>query len=345
MREKVPADLLEPGFHDAVFSLIEPLSRAVSSFYYECRLGDSHSPNADMLISFAADRSERLQKILNDGMATAGLNGLRNFVQRWCSNGDTLNSHVSALWLEFDRVADRTVYDRPSPSVCLVPDYHNRDDILSDNGRDVYDLIMDALQALQVGDERLALLSKTIESIVTVLPRQARVIHLSHMDGRERANCKLYCLIPRHEFLPFLSAAGWGGPLDELELLLCAYCSDHRVGGQLYVDITVDDFHIPGGGRLGLTFTPQHLLHSEERDPARVDLLQDLFAAGLCTENWLRTLLKWPSRERILWQESRWPSIVERWLDIKLVWQQGEEIEAKAYLGFSARAAGLLSRP
>ena len=96
-------------------------------------------------------------------------------------------------------------------------------------------------------------------------------------------------------------------------------------------------FHVEGGSRVGLSFSPQHLIHSEETDPSRGALLAQLVADGLCTEEQSRWLANWPGTEPRHAADGHGGFVlVDRWLDVKVVWTKGV-LAAKAYLGARAR--------
>jgi hypothetical protein len=106
-----------------------------------------------------------------------------------------------------------------------------------------------------------------------------------------------------------------------------------RTGGELYFDLTPD---MPE--RFAVVLTQQNRARSNERDLARSGFLEVCSALGLCTPPESLALQRWGgSRPVRLADGSR--VVLERWLDVKLVWQQGDKVSAKAYLGVGARPA------
>jgi hypothetical protein len=160
------------------------------------------------------------------------------------------------------------------------------------------------------------------------------------MSGRPQRPLKLYGVFPRGGLCAYLQRVGWRGPVAEISTLLDELCPRARVADELYVDLTLHDFDAPLGSRIGIVFAPQHLVRARETAPDRAPLLDDLVARSLCTPAQRAELRRWPRRYRSRGPGSGGRAVaVERWLDVKLVWESARPVTAKAYLGLAMRPA------
>jgi hypothetical protein len=99
----------------------------------------------------------------------------------------------------------------------------------------------------------------------------------------------------------------------------------------LFVDLTIGETIAP---RIGLAYSQVHL-KSRTRSDARWTSLLDLFVArGCCTDEKRAGLLAWPGSARQPWPGQAWPVRLNRWLDLKLVYQPERPLQVKGYLGF-----------
>lgn len=335
-----PASLISAEQWHGARLLTQDLVRVGSSFYLECRLGADRPVRLDVLAACGRTTRGALHRGLRE--VDEDLDGLRRLSRAWRDDDPASPlGAVSALWLEYDQVRSSGSSSRPSVSACLLPSYVDPLAPLPEHdGARCLPLCVTIIETL-TGRPVAAEVHEHLDRCLASLPPGGQFIHLSVMLGREAAPIKLYAAIPRGALLAFLQATGWQGPLDAVDSLLQRYCPQRRVGDTLYVDVTLPGIDAAGGNKVGLVFTPQHLVRSLERDPGRAPLLDDCVRDGLCTPTQSHALQRWPRRFLADWE---WDGkvitvAVEQWLDVKLVWAPDASLELKAYLGLSAHGA------
>jgi hypothetical protein len=85
--------------------------------------------------------------------------------------------------------------------------------------------------------------------------------------------------------------------------------------------------------KLGLAFSQQQIENLPDRDPTRQILLEQCVLTGLCTPEKREALLTWPGSFRALFPGEKWPARFRKWLDVKIVYQPNQPLEAKGFLG------------
>lgn len=322
----------------AAHELLLLCGKSASSLYIECRLGGQRPSPTDLLVAIASCDSEALERSLR---RAGDLDSVAQFCSAWNHPDSLVYHHASAIWLEFDDVVGWDAARPPSFSTCLIPGYgDSRDPLRKAADPDAELELMSAVIAAARGEPPSQHERDNLIRLSQALPDAGRFIHLSVMSGRPQQPIKLYGVLPRGQIYGYLREAGWRGPMEELRAVVEGLCPPERVGDELYVDLTVHDFDAPLGSRIGFVFSPQHLRRSSEADAERGPLLASLVARNLCTPAQSRELRRWPQRYKI--RERKYddgPVMVNRWLDIKVVWERGHPLAAKAYLGLSVRPA------
>ena len=313
------------------------------SQYIECRLGDCERSQVDLLVS-AATSFER--PALGRALAVREADDpeliyLQRFLARWLSADSLLHSAVPLTWLEFDHmeVEGRSV---GNVCVCLAPAYLDPFAMLPElPAAAVLAVITESIRASlnrEPEPEEQALFDRCLGA----LPQGARWIHFSIMAGRTPSQLKLYGVFPPGTALDYLREVGWAGDRSAVAELFDRYCAVDRIGGQLYLDLSVTGMLDHRSATLGINFCQQHLKVSAERDPGRGRLLGVLEDDGLCTSKDRMALIAWPSEgaaDRHTAGQSTMVSVAgavhsQRWLDVKLVYRSTAPLIAKAYLGF-----------
>jgi hypothetical protein len=312
--------------------------------YLECRLGRAASEQIDLLVS-AATMFERnaFSRTLASRRAddSPELALLRRFVHRWASPQSILHDRVPLAWLEFDHMDNQ-----PNPlgniGVCLAPDYMDPFARLpAQPASEVLATIAESFRALHHADmpesER-----HTFARCFACLPKGARWIHLSLMSARTPPQQKLYGVFPQASVIPYLAEIGWAGDRDAFSRVLSRYCPRQRTADWIYLDLPVTGFGHDQGAGLGVSMSQQQLRMSDERDPARPQLLQALADDGVITAPQHTALLSWPGDDVHTFAANgkQLQTQVQRFLDVKLIPQPTGPVLAKAYLGFIAKAGG-----
>jgi hypothetical protein len=334
----LPADLGFEGARGCARLFSSGLEDVITAMYLEMRLG-SGDRRVDCL--FAIDRP-----------CPSDAHAFRDLAQRaqgwsapeqqawlpiarlgdaWAHPGAPLWSRVPAMWLELDDVR-RQGASPPSVCMCLVPAYARPFDHLGEGHIDEdLDTVRRILELLGMppspaDDERL-------RRCFACLPPEGRFIHLSVMLGREPRAVKLYGTMRRAALLPYLREIGWRGEFDALAHAQETLYDESLVGDEVFFDLNLANFDVPDRASMGLSFSQQHVVRGPDRDPGRRALLDRLVGAGLCRSDEATMLAAWPGTSRVCTEGKKVPQRFVRFLDVKLVWEAGRGLQAKAYLG------------
>ena len=337
-----PPELVSSSTFSQLRALANFLPDWMSSYYLECRLAEDR-PQIDFLLSstLAGKRRERLagkdgMKGLPDILLRHPLWGkVSSFLLGWADSTSLLYEQVPLIWLEFDNV-NETLPEIPLPcfSFCLDSEY------LRWNTRTEQWNTLSIYQYQQLTDaafERLydcPFSSQTRQILFAcfdALPIGGQIIHMSAMLSRRPAPLKVYGAVPRDRLTDYLQKICWTGAIDDVNHILSAFCIPDIVGSTVYVDLTVDDAVLP---KIGIAFSQQHVEWSSRHDPKRRFLLDQCVRSGLCTFEKREALLHWPGESLETFRHTDWPARLRRWLDIKIVSESGQPLEAKGYLGF-----------
>ncbi len=318
------------------------LPKATSSCYWECRLTDQ-ARQVDFLTCIAASDGGR--EILAGRQTDAGLPGFffetslwrqaQDFFQQWAEPTSLLYEQAPLIWFEFDH-ADAFMPEVPLPSFsfCIDPLYAERRSWAQFmNARDPQrrqQVTEDGLQLL-CGAPLSSHERKSLLTCFTSLPRGGRIIHVSAMVARQPAVVKLYGSVPREHLFSYLARIGWPGSRQELADVLATFCTPETVDDTMFIDLSIGENVLP---RIGIAFAQQQVVNLPEPDPTRRALLDLCVQERLCTPEKREALVSWPGSFCTLFPGEKWPGRFRKWLDVKLVYQPNQLLEAKAYLGF-----------
>jgi len=296
-----------------------------SRFGFECRLGDQE-PTGDFLVRAGAHPEEwSTLEHFAAGLSGSPWTGIRSLLAE--------RAALKNLWLEYDLAAPQN--EASVPSVFLGP-----------NGLSV----AHAIETLR--DRPLSPAVRcTLHNVVAALPKKAKLFQAGVMCSRPDSPLRLCLLGP--EFVPsddtpsvpdFLAAVHWpADPTPVTELLRSfAPLIDHVA---LDLDLREDGSLAP---RLGI-----EIYQDPNRTPVdrMVALVRQLTSSALCTPEKADGLLAWNGITHERLHPNLWPrSLVAarvirgggqhstfcRWLHhVKLVYEPGESLAAKAYLAVS----------
>ncbi len=304
---------------------------------FELRLGTG-AAQVDLLqrIPREAGYPARLQAHIDEsglGRQTAWQR-VRDFCAAWSDPASQLFSGIPHIWLEFDLESDAAA-SSPSPSI-----FAGFDTGLAP--------IPEALSILQTALPVLAgapsaALWASVERCIRACPAPALLSHLGVMLARPWAGVRLnIARLTRPQLTAYLHAAGWRGPLDEVEPL-ADWVYQHAEWVTLCLDMG-DSIYPKFGLECG--FNPKHA----DQAPRWAGLLDGCAARGLCTDAERAGLLGWPGLINPVSAAQPWPrhlllqslaapadqliSIRRRISHIKLVYEPGQPLQAKGYLGF-----------
>lgn len=292
-----------------------------ATFGFEMRLGEEEAA-ADFFIGvFRPEEERRILAGLHPTMDLAepirshpGWKQVRTLVRDWIASRDPEWEGVGSLWLEFDTASTRSAEPAPlayAPSIFVGP------------SRPGEHLGHPAALA-----RRLAGRQRTPAALERVLATPAAVRTLQHvgtMLGRPGSALRL-CLWPpdRQAVVPLLRELGWPGSLSAVAGLL----EQVAAWGPRFTMVDID-IGESLGPKLGLEFS---VLSGTGTGPAPSwpDFLDRLVAAGLCLPHKRDGLLAWSGAHRVhlVWPRTylRIPS------HVKVVYQDGRPLEAKAYM-------------
>jgi len=252
--------------------------------------------------------------------------------------GGALHDKLTDLWLEFDMEGPPPVVPIPSVffgSECVRPDHQA-------GSHSLQWITREALPRV-TGRRVPEPIARKLFDCVQRLPPAAMVFELAAMLGREPPFVRvcIHRLAPS-QIIPYLIEIGWPGDADELGALIDKLGS---LADQLCLDIDLSDRIGPKVGiecRCGPA--PSARLH-----PGYPPLLDWLVRRGLCTPAKREALERYPGLTHERSSTHRWPepilamsdfigaghlSVMTRELcHIKVGYQQGHPLEAKAYPG------------
>ncbi|HWA72783.1 MAG TPA: hypothetical protein VG937_10625 [Polyangiaceae bacterium] len=320
----VRADL--PAFFDpAALVHCERVAARIPEFarshYIECRLG--------------GDRQLDFLSYFDDKRAAAAFSAQPSLFDRspiWARSLELLNawaepssllSRARSVWLEYDG-SQLSGEPEASPSVCLEPDYYARHAGL-DSGIDPRAREMtEATLALLLPQARRRAALAAVLRCFDALPTGGSIPYVSVMVARQPVTVKLYVALPRRAALGFLERAAWPGNIASAEALLASYYQPTYETA--YLDLTVTE---RVESRLGIAESQFHV--GEGRSIG--GFLDRVQLAGEFVEE-REALKSWSGASLV--EIAGMAALIRRWLDGKAV-LMGEEVQYKAYLGFSAR--------
>jgi hypothetical protein len=303
--------------------------------YLECRLGAEASPQVDYLMSLTQPQADVLGRELSPrGLLGPGMAAVERLAEWWQPTGSEVLRSIPIAWIEFDDV-HRQAEPAASVCVCLAPTYGNPFvPIAPRSSAEVLETVVQSVRAVSARDLD-ARQQRAIERCIERLPGAARWIHLSMMTARNPVELKLYGLFPATDLLRYLREVAWPGTLTTLSQFLARYRSVEQPSEMVYVDLPLAAFDERSSVGMGLCFSQQQVRlggGAPLGDASRTSLLQALTRDGLCTAAEAVALTRWPTSSA-----GRPDELVNRWLDIKLVYHDARPVLAKAYLGFARR--------
>ncbi|MGB1289354.1 MAG: hypothetical protein ACPG7F_22650, partial [Aggregatilineales bacterium] len=260
---------------------------------------------------------------------------LYDFCVLWADEDSTLHTNIHNIWLEFD--IDGAPQDIPVPGIFFGSETIQR----VDNPDDLAWVSEQAVPML-TGKHLSDTVTATMIDAIQALPDDARVFQVGAMVNRDPAFVRL-CIkdIAPDAILPYLARIGWRGNPDELQTLIrtLAGIVDH-----VDLDIDVSDTI---SAKIGLEayFMPR-------ANPGHHDKWDDFFTYlmdnGMCLPEKRTALHQFPGilneqDNRADYPKSllaasgvmgrRYHSFIAHGIyHIKIVYQPGRALEAKAYL-------------
>lgn len=296
---------------------------------FECRLGhDEDRVDLQLCVVSAAGGAEAVERALPAIHKAAASEGggwveLAGFLEEWIRPGSLLSQHLPVIWLELDEDAANDRYEVPFV-VFTFDQPINRGGEVGDVP--VRDVLFEGL-CLAAGRDLEPSTSALLDNCLAELPPSARVFHAAVRPVGTSEVVRLIVRLPWRTYPPFLSRVGWPGSVSDLQAFLERYCSR----------TLMHSVHLDIGAGIGPRIAMEFRFPSSPRlDPRWVALFDLLGADGAC------------SREKrdaaVAWWNMDAGEATERDLLVKVLYEPGQPIRAKAYLPFAQRV-DLLKEP
>ncbi len=312
-------------------SISDPLPPVATEAALECRLeAEDSRVDFEACIRVAGGGRRRLAEALGDpavrGAASrsAGWRRALAFLRAWTAPDSPLHLAIAVVWLEFD-VSEDGSSSEPFLVFTLDPEHFYA------SGRAdpaALDAILDTgLGLLADGLDRPT--AQAVSRCVKALPPTGQLLHAAVRPTAAGDIARLIVRMPWREILATLERLDWPGSIAELRSLLerlCARAPVHSINLDVAERL---------GPRLGIEF---HYPGNPGDDPRWKALFDDLEEAGACTPEKRQILEEWTSGDAGRAPE---PGSIHapRALMVKIVYEPGAALRAKAYLPFGPRLA------
>ncbi|MFN2378347.1 MAG: hypothetical protein ABR538_17595, partial [Candidatus Binatia bacterium] len=234
------------------------------------------------------------------------------------TEGSALHQRSPLVWLEFDDAGKAGQLSSPGVCICLEPSYLDRTRYLEPaTGCEEMAAAATALAGLD-GDATEAVL-RCIRS----LPGGGRAIHLSFMKGRTPATTKLYVRLPVAAATGYLRTIGWSGDFAEVADL---FDWRRRFDSAVHLDVSIEGATVLP--RLGVAYP------RDDGEPFHLGIFEGLARRALTpgtAARAKRAAMSWTATQPCLTIGDGWPNVVHRWIDQKIVFDEGTR-ELKLYL-------------
>jgi hypothetical protein len=289
---------------------------------FECRLGGNQS-----IVDFQVQVPRRPFHLSGEWPQSPAWRSLHPFWEEWLDESSTLHQNVSATGLEFDM--ERSTKMGPAVFVALRNVGANPE-------------LLAAVAARFADGASVARADSTLRACVEALPDRASIQFIGAMRSRAGSALRVNVSgLPAGRIAGYLKAAGWPHPVESLGPIVTA------LGGladDLALCLDITDRLLP---RIGIECILREQPLHESRWRQLLDYLTSFdacsMAKGRALLTWTGDILEpqarglWPAN--LFWGDrllgARAVSTFYRYLShTKVIYEPGQPIEAKAYLGF-----------
>jgi hypothetical protein len=348
----VPPELISPS----AFSDIDCVGRALpatlayNTFGFECRLAEM-APRADFVVLAGASCGrDSLAGLHPTSTLPARLmtepiwRRVADFAVRWADPSSPLYHAVDNVWLEFD--VDGAPPVIPIPSVFFSPQPSGQEGasgVAYEPNLDGYITTIETVIQLLSGNELAPRVLETLSDCFRALPSVEHVFQVGLMlsRGAEAVRLCIKNLRSVEGIVEYLSGVGWPG--DEADVLGVLEPIAHLVD-YVCLDIDVGESVLR---KIGLECYFDGI-KQPRTEPRWGVFLDSLVRDGLCTADKRDALLAYPGYVDENTEGIPWPRVLRRASHllggrslstfirslhhVKVVYQPGERLEAKAYL-------------
>ena len=245
------------------------------------------------------------------------------FLRSWCHPGSPLFDTVPVVWLELD--VDESETDSAVPFVVFTLD----PEAPFANGTMLTERTEGALLTglnLLAGDELGHSSASTLRRCLLALPSGTRLLHAALRPTVDRDLLRIILRMEWRCLTAYLCHLGWRGSSTEQDAWLTRTCPTTLMSS---INLDLAD---GVGPRIGIEY---YFPTQPASDPRWRTVFDALVEVGACTEERRAQLEAWPSYGKE--HEETGLLRVERELLLKVVYEQGQPLRAKAYLSFAPR--------
>ncbi len=319
--ETFPADIVSGEGRKRLIDCAKQLPRCAldSTFGFESHLGE-HSPYCDLFVS-VQPKSRCSRYLVEQGSslsASAAQRGMSRIATELDNSASPLSSWGRCLILEYDLVV--------APwSVAKTPGlFIERDEGDAETDHQAQLLATFHSWVFGHGEPRH---QGAIASVLKLLPRGSRVLHVGAMPARAADALRLVVKLRRDEVRECLQRLEWGGSWQGFSRLM-ELVRDWRGAENVGLSLNVSEQGI--SDRLGLDLYLPQPWHSTPVQPWQ-PFLQRLVEAGWCRREKAAGLMSWPRSDMIL-SEAATYKLLTGINHLKLT-LSAEEVRSKAYMG------------
>ena len=323
-------------------------SASANIFAFECRLGEM-TPRADFFLCANASAGGRdvlaghhpTMNLPKELLINSVWSKIHDFCLDWANPTSPLYKNADNIWFEFD--VDGEPPEIPIPSLFFgvkkLQPLHTKNQLQYEDSAHIYQWGTNT--ALKLLDIKISLeLQRKLFDCFSLLPPGAEVFHIGVMLSRESEALRL-CVrgIPPEKIVDYLSIIGWTGSVQELNSLVYDLS---KFAEDIHIAFDVGNIVFPKIG-FECCFGTQNPNDSQLRA-----FLDYLVASGMCLPVKRDAILNYPGYCHEKSNPELWPSnliqmsslLGESFLSsfarilnhIKVVYEPGNSLEAKAYL-------------
>jgi hypothetical protein len=325
----LPAGLVDAAARVRLAALPSVLPPALAIGAFECRL-EAGAARVDFEVCIRAAGGGRaalaagLDRLARATAGSAQWERTCDFLRAWCDPQSVLFDAVPVVWLEFDLDAASDATPAPFVVFTLAGVRHVRGAIAP--------AVREGVARLSGGRVDGAALA-TLRRCCDALPCGAALLHLALRPAARAALLRAIFRLPSPGLPGYLGRVGWTGSPDELRAWLAAS------GPSTLMHSVNLDLGAAVGPRVGI----EYFYPSPPASGRRWRTLFDaLVAGGACTAARRAQLAAWPSSSGA---GERGFLRLQRELLVKVVYETGAPLRAKAYLPFGARLAWSTATP
>jgi hypothetical protein len=335
--------LVSPDNFKEIISLAKHFPGNLTSFLgFECRLGvpKARTDWAFAISSVGKDR-QVLFNLLNDGylpnqfLQQNAWRHLNDFANAWTDPNSVLRYNIKCFWLEFDM--PESLPEIPIPSIFFGPERIPKGKKVNDFSN--YEWLLTAALPILKGHRLKKTIERRIKKCIQDLPEDASLFQVGTLLSRSTDDIRLYInhLNPK-QIISYLNIIGWKDKDGEFTKLINEL---ENKAERFVLSFDITDKGI--GPRIGieLSFASNEFFDNKTQWSQLLDYLVE---KGWCLPEKRDALLNYQSAENFSGGIMKPLTSASQHLDdlihskivryinhIKIVYQPGKDIEAKAY--------------